>query len=49
MEHNYLERSHMYYQTMEYMFRKIPVKLPKPLILKETRKNYYMLLEVNGT
>ena len=34
LEQNYLQRSNMYYQTMECMYQKIPVELPKPLILK---------------
>ena len=28
----------MYFEPMKYMFRKIPVKLPKPLSLNERRK-----------
>ena len=38
MEHSSLERSNMYFQTMVYMFKKIPVKIHKPLSLKERRK-----------
>ena len=38
LEHHSLSRSNMYFQTMECMFRKITVELPKPLTLKEIRK-----------
>ena len=44
-----LERSNMYFETMECMFQKISVELTKPLSLKEIRKKYYMLLELNDT
>ena len=29
----------MYFQTMDSMFHKIPVKIPKPFILKKKRKH----------
>ena len=39
----------MYIETIEYIFQRIPVRLHKPLSLKEGHKHRYMILEVNGT
>ena len=48
-EQNSLERSNMYFQTMECMFHKIPVELPKSLSHKENTNHYFMLLKLIGT
>ena len=49
LEHNSLERSNIYFETMKCMYQKITIELTKPLIHKENSNNYYMLLEVIGT
>ena len=38
LEHNFLERSNMYFETMKNMFQKIPVELPKPIFYTERRQ-----------
>ena len=37
-DHNYLARSNMYIETILYLFKKIPVQLPKPLSHKGKRQ-----------
>ena len=39
LEHNFLERCHLYTHYMEELFHKIPVKLPNKTIPKEKRRS----------
>ena len=38
--HNYLSQSNMYIESMQYLFNKIPVQIPKPLSHKGKCKSY---------
>ena len=46
LEHNFLERCNIYFETMKKLFHKIPVELPKPPSTKE--KHQSLLHAIGG-
>ena len=48
LEHNFLERYHMYVFTMEKLFQKTQLNFLNNPVQKKNANRYYMLLEVVG-
>ena len=49
LEHNYIESSYMYCETMKGMFQKFQFNFLNHLVIRGKANNYYMLLDVMGT